>query len=243
MPARPAARRPQAPPPSAALVERLARAHKKNLVGRPLTAALRDTGGKPAAPRPAVLILLVTGVVALTMAPFAGPTVIVAAAGGTALVAAAALWRQQSAARPTTSIASTAGELRRDAAAFDAFLAEISPRLPPEALTALARIKETLVRVIGALASADDAAVDIPAEESFFAHAMVARYLPDACRHYVEACAAGGDVPLDDGRTATESLCRQLDILRARLEKTLTKVAAGKADALVRHEAFVRTKE
>jgi hypothetical protein len=133
-----------------------------------------------------------------------------------------------------------AGELTRDVALLDAYLAKVSGDLPPAALGALAAIKETLARAIVALADSD--ASDIGVEETFFIQEMVTRYLPDACRHYVEAARAAGGVR-EEGSTAEQSLCRQLEILHARLQRTLTGIAASKARALANHEAFVRTKQ
>jgi hypothetical protein len=52
-----------------------------------------------------------------------------------------------------------------------------------------------------------------------------------------------GCVVLEDGSTAEQSLCRQLDLLHARLERTLARIADGRAQALARHEAFVRSKK
>ncbi|KFB69615.1 hypothetical protein [Candidatus Accumulibacter vicinus] len=242
LPARALPRRRQSPPlPSTRLIERLERANRKHLVGRPLTAALRAGAGKPGEPPPLVLLMLIGGIGLLVSALFASATIVLAAAGVVALAAAAALWWRHRAASRYDSLTQLgyAGELQRDAECFDDYLEEVSRHLPQAALTTLARTKETLARVIAALAAAD-----LAIEETFFVREMVARYLPDACRHYVEATAAsGGCVVLEDGSTAEQSLCRQLDMLHARLEKTLARIADGRAQALARHETFVRSKE
>ncbi len=162
------------------------------------------------------------------------------------LAAAAALWWRHRAASRYNSLtqAGYAGELQRDAECLDDYLEEISWYLPQAALTTLARTKETLARVIAVLAAADLDATDLAIEETFFIREMVARYLPDACRHYVEATAAsGGCVVLEDGSTAEQSLCRQLDMLHARLERTLARIADVREQALARHETLVRSKE
>ena len=59
LPSRASPHRRQAPPPSPRLAERLERANRKNLIGRPLTAALRAKAGKSGGPPPLVLLLLV----------------------------------------------------------------------------------------------------------------------------------------------------------------------------------------
>lgn len=239
-------RRQSPPPPSTRLIERLERANRKHLVGRPLTAALRAGAGKPGEPPPLVLLMLIGGIGLLVSALFASATIVLAAVGVAALAAAAALWWRHRAASRYHSLTQVgyAGELQRDAECFDDYLEEVSRHLPQAALTTLARTKETLARVIAALAAADLDAVDLAIEETFFVREMVARYLPDACRHYVEATAASdGCVVLEDGSTAEQSLCRQLDTLHTRLERTLARIADGRAQALARHEAFVRSKE
>lgn len=244
--ASPRHRQPPLLPTSTRLIERLERANRKHLVGRPLTAALRAGAGKPGGPPPLVLLMLVGGIALLVSAPFSSATIVFAAAGVAALAAAAALWRQHRTASCDNSLTRVgdAGELQRDAECFDDYLEEVSRHLPQAALTTLAQTKETLARVITALAAADLDSIDLAIEETFFVREMVARYLPDACRHYVEATAvSGGCVVLEDGSTAEQSLCRQLDLLHARLERTLARIADGRAQALARHEAFVRSKE
>lgn len=134
-------------------------------------------------------------------------------------------------------------DLGRAAEGLDALLADVSPHLPEAALATLARIKATLAQVLTALAEGGNPALDVSSEERFFAHAMVSRYLPDACRHYIDAAAAvGRSGRLRDGRTLDESLCRQLDTLQSRLERIQANLAAGKAEQLANHEAFLNTK-
>jgi hypothetical protein len=239
LPSRASPRRRQGPP-SALLVERLLRANRKTLVGRPLTAALRQTAGKSGRPRPLVVLLLAVGSALLAAAAFSAAASVFAAGGVAAMVVAVALSARQRAARLATQTG-YAGELTRDAALLDAYLAKVSGDLPPAALGALAAIKEKLARAIAARADTD--AIDIAVEETFFIQEMVARYLPDACRHYVEAARAAGIGVLEEGCTTEQSLCRQLDILHARLQRMLAGIAARKAQALANHEAFVRSKE
>lgn len=220
--------------------------NRKHLVGRPLIAALRAGAGKTGEPPPFVLLMLIGGIGLLVSALFASASIILAAAGVAALTAAATLWRWHRAASRYNSLTQVgyASELQRDAECFDDYLEEVSRHLPQAALTTLARTKETLAMVIAALAAADLDAIDLAIEETFFIREMVARYLRDACRHYVKATAAsGGCVVLEDGSTAEQSLCRQLDMLHARLDRALARIADGRAQALARHEAFVRSKE
>lgn len=134
-------------------------------------------------------------------------------------------------------------DLGRAAEGLDAFLADVSPHLPEAALATLARIKATLAQVLATLTEGGNPALDVSSEERFFAHAMVSRYLPDACRHYMDAATAAGRTGrLRDGRTLEESLCRQLDTLQSRLERIQANLAASKAEQLANHEAFLKTK-
>ena len=150
--------------------------------------------------------------------------------GGVAAAIGGLLFLLKPSARPETS--AHAGDMSQEAEALDAYLDEVSPRLPQPALASLARIKETLARVLPALAD-ETKNVDVPAEEHFFAREMISRYLPDACRHYLDVVSATGETAmLDDERTAAESLGRQLDVLHTRLEKTLSKAQEARKAAL-----------
>jgi hypothetical protein len=164
---------------------------------------------------------------------------LVAAGCGLVGIGAVALARG-SAARPRRA-ASTPG-LQQETAAFDAYLQDIAGKLPEDALLRLAGIKDTLAYLLPAFEDQTFAG-SIPQEEQFFVREVMARYLPDACRHYVSAVGAGGmDVRLEDDRSADESLHSQLDILHARLERTRALVAAQHARRLAQHEAFIETK-
>lgn len=229
---------------STVLIERLERAQKKHLIGRTLSSVLRDERGRrKGGVRPVPALLAALGVASSVAGVLFGSVAVGGAAGCVMLMAGAALWwRERNASHPSGP--DYINELQNEAARFDDYIDSISVRLPKAAVAELAKIKQTLGRVIAALDSWDHSALGIPAEEAFFAHELVARYLPDACHHYIDAMdASSGNARLEDGRTAEDSLLRQLGILEGRLKRTLTKVAAAKTQALANHEAFVRTKE
>lgn len=231
--------------PSPRLLQRLARANKKQLVGRPLAAALRSEAGLREEKRPALAILglvcLALGVGMLAVGAALAEGWLLAAGAIAAPVGATFFLRRRA---TSTGQPASVSRLQRDADGLDAYLEAISPSLPQQALAPLALVKETLAKVLSALSDVDQKTTDVPAEELFLAQEMMSRYLPDACRHYLSAAnaATGTAVPGQED-VAAGSLCRQLDILQGRLHKTLTMLAASKAEQLANHEAFIRTKQ
>lgn len=133
LPSRASPRRRQGPP-SALLVERLLRANRKTLVGRPFHAALRQTAGRSGRPRPLVVLLLAVCSALLAAAAFSAAASVFAAGGVAAMVVAEPPARQRAARLATKT--GYAGEFTRDAALLDAYLAKVSGDLPPAALGA-----------------------------------------------------------------------------------------------------------
>ncbi len=225
-------------------MRKVARAYHKNLVGRPLTMALRgpslSNDGKNWANGLFGIICLAMGFgLMVSGAIFTQVWVFVAGACITAMGGARFL-RNRIARR---QIFALTGDLNQEAEILDAYLNEISPYLPRSALTSLAQIKETLARVLAAFADGTTV-IDVSPEDQFFIREMVARYLPDACRHYLDVVrTADGHIPLENRREVDESLCGQLDILHGRLEKMLVTIVAAKAQKLATHEAFIKTKQ
>lgn len=244
LPARPSLRGDSRRKPSAALMQKVARAYNKNLVGRPLTAALHGPSplrnGKSWAHGLFGVICLAMGLgLMVSGAIFTQLWVLVAGAGVVVIGGALLLRSRISRPQPLALV----GDLNQEAKALDAYLNEISPYLPRSALASLARIKETLARILATFADGTTI-IDASPEDQFFIREMVARYLPDACRHYLDVVrTADGHVPLENKRDVDESLCGQLDILHGRLEKMLVTIVAAKAQKLATHEAFIKTKQ
>lgn len=121
-----------------------------------------------------------------------------------------------------------------DAEELDRLLTQHATSLPAEAVTLIATIKESLALVLAGTPPIDDA---------LFAREMVARYIPDACRHYADLKTATRTlIQLSTDRTAEDSLLEQLRIMNTRLTGILEVVIAEKAEKLKHHEKFIRMK-
>lgn len=234
--------RPTAPPNTTAL-QKLARANKRHLVGRPLVIAMRaqasavagDSGimnrlGLPALA--AGMAMLISGIaVDLPGLWLTG--------GATTLISAGLLahHRMRRGRLVSAFLVSEA-----DAQALDRYLDQVATRLPQGALDRLSRIKECLARLLPLLTD-ERQAIDVPLEERFFAQQLVSRYLPDSCRHYVAWLeTAGNTMQVDADKTAEQSLCEQIDLLQVRLDRVLAAVTASQAEHLTNHGAFLRGK-
>lgn len=229
--------------PSQRVLEKLARANKKLLVGRPLAVALRRQpalGGR-GMPNPTVAgaACLAIGIGGLAIGMALAEPWLLLPGGLLTIIGGALLLRRNRV--PTLQLLALV-HLRQHADDLDAYLEAVSPRLPQEALGPLAQLKETLAEVLPAL-DEEQGTADVPREEFFFAEELVSRYVPDACRHYLSAVEAVGASGSDQGAILTASLCRQLDILQGRLQRLQAALAAGKAQRLANHEAFIKSKQ
>lgn len=229
--------------PSAKLIEKLVRANKRNLVGRPLHSALRQRDGLSRTSITAAQAGWLVGALAGMGLLGTGISISsIAMTGAGSVVALAAGIGMMRTRRAQSSGAFSIVPLEPEVRRLDAYLDEVSPVLPQSALEKIKRIKETLAHVLPVLGSAQQRG-DIPGEELFFAEEMVKRYLPDACRHYADlAAAAKGQVLVVEDRSAQESLDNQLDVLHGRLGRVLDSIAASQASKLAMHEAFIQTK-
>lgn len=244
LPARASLREDSRRKPSATLIRKVARVYHKNLVGRPLTMALRGPSplndGKNRANGLFGMICLAMGFGLMVSGAIFTQIWVFATGAGVVATGGALFLRNRIARRQPFALT---GGLNQEAETLDAYLNEISPHLPRSALASLARIKETLARVL--TASADGAtATDVSPEDQFFIREMVARYLPDACKHYLDVVrTTDGHIPPENRREVDQSLCDQLDILHGRLEKIQATIVAAKARKLASHEAFIKTKQ
>jgi hypothetical protein len=237
----PARRRPPSPPAvHGVLAERVQRVRQQALIGRPLSTVLNATA-KTRQPSPLMILLSISSVAVLVLAAFSTQPLLISAAGLAALGTALALWHQRRSS-PPSSLLDIHGHLTRDASQLDEYLKKISGELPPTALTTIAQIKETFRRLLSHLPSEGDSNIDLPGEDMFFINQLVSRYLPDACRHYLEA--RQGIIHSRDGmpESLDDSLNRQLAILQERLLKTLQVISEQHAQALSRHETFLNGK-
>jgi hypothetical protein len=126
-------------------------------------------------------------------------------------------------------------KLAIDAEKLDRVLERYASELPSEAILLLVKIKETLGIAMTSTLSLDD---------TLFAREMVARYIPDACQHYCDLKSISRSaVQISADRTAEDSLLEQLQIMETRLSSIHGAIIAEKADMLVHHEKFLRTKQ
>lgn len=245
LPSRASPHRRQAPPPSPRLAERLERANRKNLIGCLLTAALRAKAGKSGGPPPLVLLLLVSGIALLVSALLSRATIVFATAGVAALAATATIcWRHRAALRnDSPTQVGYAGELQRDAS--------VGP-LPRRSFQALAsghidrtRANQGDTRQGNRGACRGRPGGNRHSGRRHLLHAGDGRALPAGCLPPLRRSYRGHRRQHRSRRWQYRRRIAVpfLDILHACLERTLARIADDKAQALARHEAFVRTKE
>lgn len=126
-------------------------------------------------------------------------------------------------------------KLTIDAEKLDRVLEAYAANLPQDAVALLIKMKRSLGIAISSTLSLDD---------TLFTREMVARYIPDACKHYCDLKAiANHGVRTESDRSAEDSLLSQLQILDDRLTDILGTIIADKRNTLVHHEIFLRTKQ
>lgn len=159
-----------------------------------------------------MILLSISSVALLVLAAFSTQPLLISSTGLAALGTVLAWWHQRRSS-PPSSLLDIHGQLTRSAAQLDEYLKEISGELPPTALTTIAQIKETFRRLLSHLPSEADSNIELPGEDMFFINQLVSRYLPDVCRHYLEA--RQGAIHSRDGtlESLDDSLNRQLAIL------------------------------
>ena len=116
---------------------------------------------------------------------------------------------------------------------LDGLLASASTRLPDAAVLSLQGIRATLEDLIPRLAALEYSNA-LPIEDSFEVQETLRRYLPELIEGYLRlppSFATGR--PLDDGRTAAQTLCDQLQLLDASIREIAHDAYEGDAEALV----------
>ncbi|WP_432721331.1 hypothetical protein R0381_002536 [Jeongeupia wiesaeckerbachi] len=123
---------------------------------------------------------------------------------------------------------------------LDALLATIASRLPDEALTHIARIKTQLHKLIPLLA---EPVTTIPMERAYFVQQLIARYLPDACQHYLAmADIASGAEAIARCEAGKAEFVSQLALMLDQLEALSALIAEQRAEHLALHGAFLRNR-
>lgn len=219
--------------------KRIARIRQLQSVGLPLAEALRKhraSTGTMGLPRLIGALALILGILTAAVGVVGGSLawLVGGAVAGVGGAIGLLVYR-----RPP--VETLLQELVIDAENLDRVLEKHSGILPKDAVEVLAKMKDTLALVLTASRASDGSGVTL--EDSLFARELVARYIPDACRHYAELHAtARSPVQLPGERTADDSLLEQLSILSKRLDRMHEAIVAAKADQLLHHEHFIRTK-
>ncbi len=136
----------------------------------------------------------------------------------------------------------TAGEsspqaLRRAADELDRFVNRSAGRLPSAAVVGARQITDLLRAVID---TADVRARDVYTVMSV--RGIAGDYLPTTLSAYLAVDPSVHDLPRASGRTPTQSLLEQVDVLRRAAAATLDSATARDADALMTQGSFLRTK-
>jgi hypothetical protein len=118
----------------------------------------------------------------------------------------------------------------------------VAPGLPKEALELLHSIQGTLTELLPRLQELSDRGV-ISAKDSFTVVETVRRYLPDTLAAYLRLPKYYAQMqPLADGRTASQTLFQQLQVLDSSLKNVAKSAFAGDAEALVTNGQFLQNK-
>jgi len=133
------------------------------------------------------------------------------------------------------SVGQLAQQLRR-------LVDSVAQGLPKEALGILHSIQNTLSELLPRLQDLSDRGV-ISAKDSFTVVETVRRYLPDTLAAYLRLPRYYAQIqPLADGRTASQTLLEQLQVLDSSLKNVSRSAYAGDAEALVTNGQFLQNK-
>lgn len=116
---------------------------------------------------------------------------------------------------------------------LDGLLSRAGNRLPDAAVLSLQGIRATLDDLLPRLAALEYSSA-LPIEDSFEVQETLRRYLPELIEGYLRlppSFATGQ--PLDDGRTAAQTLCGQLQLLDESIRQIAHEAYEGDAEALV----------
>jgi hypothetical protein len=118
----------------------------------------------------------------------------------------------------------------------------VAQGLPKEALEFLRSIQATLSELLPRLQELRDRGI-ISAKDSFTVVETVRRYLPDTLAAYLRLPKFYAQMQtLADGRTATQTLLQQLQVLDTSLKDIAKSAFAGDAEALISNGQFLQDK-
>jgi hypothetical protein len=232
---------------AAPLAAKFKKMHSKQRLGAPLAAALAES----ALAQPRLSAARVMGVVSATAGSVGGFVAwlqtnwFVGGAGALLLGGGAWLALRKSTTANTVDL-SAALPRPYDAVALeklDAVMEAVAPDLPQGGVDALLRLKATLLRMAAPLqsVSADE---HFTLDDRFYITEAVRRYLPDSLESFLAIPKAQRtSVTLDDGRTATDTLLAQLQLINDGLEQRETKLAKSAARQLEQQQRFLESKK
>jgi len=118
----------------------------------------------------------------------------------------------------------------------------VAQGLPKEALEFLRSIQATLSELLPRLQELRERGI-ISAKDSFTVVETVRRYLPDTLAAYLRLPKFYAQMQtLADGRTATQTLLQQLQVLDTSLKDIAKSAFAGDAEALISNGQFLQDK-
>lgn len=238
--------RPAAPPKvSAAATERVRLAQVRSRIGAPLGEQLR---ARPGAAHGAVSagsvaggMLATAGALGLFFAwlhasPLGGVTALAGVGAGLFLALR----------RGGTAPAVLQPEARAlldpaAVAAFDDALERIAAELPAHVASALADLKQLVLR-IARHPAAGNVDEHFRSEDRFYVNECLRRYLPDSLQAYFAVPAAQRAASLPDGHTPESLLLEQLALLRGELARREEALARSASEALLRQQRFLKAK-
>ncbi len=121
-------------------------------------------------------------------------------------------------------------------------VSSVAHGLPKESLDCLWSIHGTLSELLPRLQMMRDRGIISP-KDSFTVIETVRRYLPDTLAAYLRLPRFYAQMqPLDDGRTASQTLLNQLQVLDSSLKEIAKNAFAGDAEKLVTNGQFLQDK-
>jgi hypothetical protein len=148
-------------------------------------------------------------------------------------------WPQRNYAQTALQTDLSAGQLAQQ---LRRLVDSVAPGLPKDALGSLRSIQDTLGELLPRLQDLSDRGV-ISGRDSFTVIETVRRYLPDTLAAYLRLPKYYAQMQtLADGRTASQTLLEQLQVLDSSLKNVAKSAFAGDAEALVTNGQFLQSK-
>jgi hypothetical protein len=127
-------------------------------------------------------------------------------------------------------------------ARLDTAMENMSAQAPPEMVTQLVQLKESIMRCMSLMRASTDQGSGVT-EEGLYLRETVRRYIPDS----IDACLLvpskdRSTLVMDDSKSALELLHDQLQMIQQRLDASEAKLSQMAGEALVRQQRFLVSK-